>query len=260
MKRVVVISLSVLILALCLLACSSGPEATRLSVSFSGGSRSIVSSNEGFDADDYYWKYAARKLLIEAEGQGTDLSGQTPSYDEEGAEFIHEDEPGLDGKVDGFSEGNWDFLLFGYRRSGEEGNYTYSLVYSGEKKAVSLVKDAENMVTVAIGPVSDHGKGSILIDVDHIHFAPAEGMDEGSEIEMSFTVKSVPDGVEQIGEGGLFSLEPGLYRVDVKFTLNEYTFAHGAVIATVYSNQTTTVFGTVDELQTFADIDIPDAG
>jgi len=113
---------------------------------------------------------------------------------------------------------------------------------------------------VAIGPVTDHGKGSILVDVDHIHFAPAEGMDEGSEIEMSFTVKSIPDGVEQIGEGGLFSLEPGLYRVDVEFTLNEYTFAHGAVIATVYSNQTTTVFGTVDELQTFADIDIPDAG
>lgn len=260
MKRVVLLSVSILILALCLLACSSGPEATKLSVSFSDGSRSIVALNEEFDAGNYYWKYAARKLLIEAEGQSTDLSGQTPSYDEEGAEFIHEDEPGLDGKVDGFSEGNWDFLLFGYRRSGEEGNYTYSLVYSGEKKAVSLVKDAENMVTVDIRPVSDHGKGSILVDVDHIHFAPAEGMDEGSEIEMSFTVKSVPDGVEQIGEGGLFSLEPGLYRVDVEFTLNEYTFAHGAVIATVYSNQTTTVFGTVDELQTFADIDIPDAG
>ena len=262
MKRVVLISLSILILALCLMACSSEPENLKLSVSFSGGSRSIVSCNEGFDADDYYWKYAARKVfqLEDYIGQRNDLSAQTPSYDEEGAEFIHEDEPGLDGKVDGFSEGNWDFLLFGYRRSGEEGNYTYSLVYRGERKAVTLVKDAENTVTVAIGPVTDHGNGQIVVDTDHIHFAPADEMDEGSAIEMSYTVKSVPEGTEQTGEGGVFSLEPGLYRVDVMFTLNEYTYAHGAVIATVYSNQTTTVFGTVDELQTFVDIDIPDAG
>lgn len=114
MKRVVVLSLSVLILVLCLLACSSEPKTKTLSVSFSDVSRSIAASYEEFDADDYYWKYAARKLLIE-DGQN---GGQTPTYDEEGAEFIHEDTPGLDGKVDGFSEGNWDFLLFGYRRSG----------------------------------------------------------------------------------------------------------------------------------------------
>lgn len=248
---------SVLLIALAI-ACSVEPETSKntASVSFSESGRSIVSLQEPFAKENYYWKYAARKLLIEYGQNG----GQTPSYDEEGAVFIHEDTPGLDGKVDGFSEGNWDFLLFAYRRSGEEGNYTYSLVYRGETKAVTLVKDAENMVDVKIGPVTDHGNGIILVDTDHIYFAPAEGIDEDSAITMSYTVKSVPEGVEQTGEGGLFSLEPGLYRVDVMFTLNEYTYARGAVIATVYSNQTTTVFGTVDELQTFADIDIPDAG
>lgn len=248
---------SFLLIALAI-ACSVEPETSKntASVSFSESGRSIVSIQEPFAKENYYWKYAARKLLIE-DGQN---GGQTPSYDEEGAVFIHEDTPGLDGKVDGFSEGNWDFLLFAYRRSGEEGNYTYSLVYRGETKAVTLVKDAENMVDVKIGPVTDHGNGNMLVDTDHIYFAPAEGIDEDSAITMSYTVKSVPEGVEQTGEGGLFSLEPGLYRVDVMFTLNEYTYARGAVIATVYSNQTTTVFGTVDELQTFADIDIPDAG
>ena len=262
MRRFVLLSLSILVLVLCLLACSAEPEAVKLSVSFTGGSRSVVPAYEEFDAGSYYWKYAARKvfLLSESNGERNDLSAETPSYDEDGAEFIHEDTPGLDGKVGGFSEGNWDFLLFAYKRSGEEGNYTYSLVYRGETRGVTLIKDAENMVNVAIGPVTDHGNGQIFVDTDHIRFAPAEEMDEGSAIEMSYTVKSVPDGVEQTGAGGLFSLEPGLYRVDVMFTLNEYTYAHGAVIATVYSNQTTTIFGTVDELQTFVDIDIPDAG
>lgn len=255
--------IAALILLLIATACSAElAEDRSASVSFANSARSIVSKQEAFDKDQYYWKYAARKLLVlgQYNGERNDLSAQTPSYDEEGAEFIHEDEPGLDGKVDGFSEGNWDFLLFGYRRSGEEGNYTYSLVYRGEVKAVALMKDEENMVEVPVAPVSDHGNGSILVDTDHIYFAPAEGIDEGSAIEMSYTVRALSNGEEKTGEGGLFDLEPGLYRVDVKFTLNEYTFAHGAVIATVYSNLTTTVFGTVDELQTFADIDIPDAG
>ena len=259
MKRAVLLSVSILILALCLLACSSGPEATRLSVSFSDGSRSIVSSNEEFDADDYYWKYAARKLLVlgEYNGERNDLSAQTPSYDEEGAEFIHEDESGLDGKVDGFSEGNWDFLLFGYRRSGEEGNYTYSLVYSGEKKAVSLVKDAENMVTVAIGPVTDHGKGIIFVDSENITFAPKEESAVG-DLEKSIVVVRLSDGQPVQSEGDTYEVEPGVYVVGVKFSLNGYIFAQGSVFVNVYSNQTVTVAGEVNELVTFADLDTPD--
>ena len=253
MKRVVVISLSVLILALCLLACSSDPSGKTLSVSFSDVSRSIATSYEEFDTDDYYWKYAARKLLIE-DGQN---GGQTPTYDEEGAVFIHEDTPGLDGKVDGFSEGNWDFLLFGYRRSGEEGNYTYSLVYSGEKKAVSLVKDAENMVTVAIGPVTDHGKGIIFVDSENITFAPKEESSVG-DLEKSIVVVRLSDGQPVQSEGDTYEVEPGVYVVGVKFSLNGYIYAEGSVVANVYSNQTVTVAGEVNELVTFADLDTPD--
>lgn len=253
MKRVVVISLSVLILALCLLACSSDPKGKTLSVSFSDVSRSIAASYEEFDADDYYWKYAARKLLIE-DGQN---GGQTPSYDEEGAEFIHEDTPGLDGKVDGFSEGNWDFLLFGYRRSGEEGNYTYSLVYRGEKKAVPLVKDAENMVTVAIGPVADHGNGQIFVDSEHIRFNPKDEAVVG-ELEESISVVRLSDGHPVQSESCTYVVEPGVYVVGVRFSLNGYIYAEGSVIVNVYSNQTVIVSGAVDELVTFVSLDTPD--
>lgn len=253
MKRVVVLSLSVLILALCLLACSSEPKTKTLSVSFSDVSRSIAASYEEFDADDYYWKYAARKLLIE-DGQN---GGQTPSYDEEGAVFIHEDTPGLDGKVDGFSEGNWDFLLFGYRRSGEEGNYTYSLVYRGEKKAVPLVKDAENMVTVVIGPVADHGNGKIFVDSENITFAPKEETEVG-DLEKSIVVVRLSDGQPVQSESGTYELEPGVYVVGVKFSLNGYIYAEGSVIVNVYSNQTVIVSGAVDELVTFVSLDTPD--
>lgn len=254
MKRAVLLSVSILILALCLLACSSGPEAGKLSVSFSDGSRSIVYFNEEFDAGNYYWKYAAKKLLKENEGL---TSGQTPSYDEEGAEFIHEDEPGLEGKVDGFSEGNWDFLLFGYRRSGEEGNYTYSLVYSGERKAVSLVKDAENMVTVSIGPVTDHGKGIIFVDSENITFAPKEESAVG-DLEKSIVVVRRSDGQQVQSEDDTYEVEPGVYVVGVKFSLNGYIFAQGSVVVNVYSNQTVIVSGEVDELVTFVSLDTPD--
>ena len=253
MKRVVVLSLSVLILALCLLACSSEPKGKTLSVSFSDVSRSIAASYEEFDADDYYWKYAARKLLIE-DGQN---GGQTPSYDEEGAEFIHEDIPGLDGKVDGFSEGNWDFLLFGYRRSGEEGNYTYSLVYRGEKKAVSLVKDAENVVTVAIGPVTDHGNGKIFVDSENITFVPKDETEVG-DLEKSIVVVRLSDGQPVQSESGTYEVEPGVYVVGVKFSLSGYIYAEGSVVVNVHSNRTVTVYGEVDELVTFASLDTSD--
>ena len=259
MKRFAFLSLSILILALCLLACSSEPERLKTSVSCSGGSRASVPHYKGFDADDYYWKYAARKLLVlgQNNGERNDLSAQTPSYDEAGAEFIHEEEPGLDGKGDGFSEGNWDFLLFGYRRSGEEGAYTYSLVYMGEVKAVPLVKDAENMVTVAIGPVTDHGDGEIFVDSEHIRFNPKDEAVVG-ELEKSISVVRLSDGHQVQSESCTYVVEPGVYVVGVRFSLNGYIYAEGSVIVNVYSNQTVTVSGAVDELVTFVSLDTPD--
>ncbi len=259
MKRVALLSLSILILALCLLACSSEPQDVKLSVSFNGGSRYIVPSYEGFDADDYYWKYAARKLLVlgEYNGERNDLSAQTPSYDEEGAEFIHEDEPGLDGKVDGFSEGNWDFLLFAYKRSGEEGSYTYSLVYRGETKAVPLVKDEENIVTVAIGPVTDHGDGEIFVDSENITFAPKDEAVVG-DLEKNIVVMRLSDGQQVQSESSVYVVEPGVYVVGVSFSLNGYIYAQGSVVVNVYSNQTVAVAGDVDELVTFVSLDTPD--
>lgn len=256
-RRNVILLIMTALIVLVLSSCSSEPGKTgNVSISFSGISRSVVAVPEGFDKDSYYWKYAARMVLTESEQNG----GQTQSYDEEGAVFIHETVPGPQGTIGGFSEGTWDFLLFGYKRTGEEGSYTYNLVYSGETTGVQLVNDSENMVDVQVSPVTDHGNGVLFIDAANISFAPAGEIDEGSALEMSFTVRSVPGDEEQIGEGGIYSLVPGLYRVDVKYTVDEYTYAHGAVIATVYSNQTTMVSGTVNELKTYANIDIPDEG
>ena len=259
MKKFVLLSLSILILALCLIACSSGPEAVKLDVSFIGGSRSVVPAYEEFNADNYYWKYAARKvfLLSESNGERNDLSAETPSYDEAGAEFIHEDTPGLDGTVGGFSEGNWDFLLFAYRRSGEEGSYTYSLVYRGETKGVKLIKDVQNMVSVAVGPVKDHGNGTILVDSENITFTPKDVSVVG-ELEKSIVVVGLYDGQQVLSDDYRYEVEPGVYAVGVKFTLNGYIYAEGSVVVNVYSNQTVTVAGEVDELVTFVSLDTLD--
>jgi hypothetical protein len=45
--------------------------------------------------------------------------------------------------------------------------------------------------------------------------------------------------------------------VNIRFIHGGYIYAEGSVVATVYSNQTVTVSGNVNELVTFAALDIP---
>lgn len=226
--------------------------------------RSLIAELQPFDKTKLYWKYAARKSLA-ADGQsmldGSGLrSGETVSYNEAGAEFVKEDRSeGLD-NVPGFSQGLWDFMLFGYVRSGEEGSYTYSLVYSGETKTVQLKKDGANSVSITVSPVSDHGPGTIKVDFANILFDPIQEETEGiAELTKSATYKPITaEESAAVPSDGIVEAIPGLYMVQVVFTFKidevTYTYAEGSVVVTVYSNQQTRVYGSLDELATSAEI------
>ena len=105
-----------------LVSCNANVEAPAeelVSISFENGSARALSSNlEGFAPETYYWKYAAKK----ADASNL-VSGQTATYDEAGAKWIKEGSQGLGTpatqttpyesyKVQGFSQGLWNFKLF----------------------------------------------------------------------------------------------------------------------------------------------------
>jgi len=250
----------VAILSLILLLCSCNSDSPsvnvantdkKASVSF-GDSKSVTAIVSPIDKEALYWKYAAQMVVQDSSENG----GQTDSYDEAGAVFIHEDSAGLSGTVDGFSVGTWNFLLFGYSRSGSEGNYTYSLVANGEFKGKVLIDDGVNIVVVPVLPVSDssHGNGTLFVNTANISFIPKQTDTTGIE---TFTAKVFVNDVLQ--ETTSISKAPGAYTVKVQFvhTYNsvEYVLAEGTVTATVYSNLTTTVTGSLNELATYVQFD-----
>ena len=232
---------------------SQGDSKDLVSVSFDGGdSKSLTATLEGFDKNAYYWKYAARKNVSDTSGL---TSGETASYDEDGAVFIHEATPGLTGKVSGFSQGVWDFKLFAYKRSGAGTNaspYVYTHVYTGEATGVTLKKGSENLVTVTVSPYST-GTGTLFIGSTSL--TPKTSTNVPS-VSRYLKVQSVGSAEEKLPTSGTtYTLDAGAYLVTVTYKSNDVVFAEGTVIATVYPNLTTTVGGSVDELITYAQFD-----
>ena len=266
MKRILPV-LAILALLVAVIACSqnAGSAGEELvSVDFAGNARVLVSELEPFDKNDLYWFYAARKSLVPG---GTDMldgsglkSGETPSYNWEGAAPVRDDgNKGL-GTVTGFSQGLWDFLLFGCRKSGDD----FVILYQGEATSVSLRKGGENSVTVTVSPVSTEGKGILFVDTDNIYFIPTQSQTTGiADFTKEVTVTRVSDSQEQTGTDNVYTIDPGLYRVYVAFTFmigeQKYIFAEGSVLSTVYSNLVTTVYGDLSELMTYAQFDVTGA-
>lgn len=232
-----------------------------VSVSFDEGtSRGLTGSIEAFDKNQYYWKYAAKK----ADDSGL-ISGQTPSYNEQGAAWIKKGTDnksggkGLDGTISGFSQGYWNFTLYAY--TDIDGN---NLAYSGEITGQKLQKsETGNTVVVRVAPITT-GNGSLLVDTAKIRLVPNQNSSLTDEQLATFSkvviVEKFVNGnvsgspSSPISEGTTeYSLEAGTYKVTVKFVRNdELTYAEGYAIATVYSNVKTIVSGYLDEITTDA--------
>lgn len=268
MKRTTLMMLIVIVLVTAALLCTCNADKVEVedlvSVSFGENTRALEAQLEPFNKNVLYWKYAARKSLVPG---GTDTldgsglrSGETEAYDEEHAEPVTANgAPGLDAKIPGFSQGLWDFMLFGYStRSGSgttEDPYVYSkLVYRGEAKEQSLRKD-NNSVDITVSPVFDHGNGTLFVDTGNITFIPVQS--DTSEVS-TFDMKVFVDGVD-ISSSTTVSIEAGAHSVKVQVVHTygsiTYILAEGLVTATVYSNLTTRVFGSLNELVTYAQFD-----
>ncbi len=257
----IMLTLSIFVLVSCENNVSSESEQL-VSISFSDDSKALIAKLPEFEKAAYYWKYAARKSLDDTNNMldGSGLkSGETASYSEEGAVFVADgNTAGLDAKIPGFSQGLWDFMIFGYTRSGagtETSPYTYSLIYKGEAKAQSLRKDY-NAVEITVSPVTDKGKGTLLVDTDNIVLTPVQT--DTTNVSTEFTKKITVNG--SLWEGKTSdSVEPGSYVVKVQIVKSigstEYVFAEGSVKATVYSNLKTTVSGSLNELLTYTEFD-----
>lgn len=262
MKKFTAILLTVIMVASLFISCNNSiaPNVTdeTVSVSFSEAtSRSLAASLEEFKKGDYYWKYAAKKNT--ADGTGLN-SGETANYGQEGEERVwingvDENENRIKGlgSVAGFSQGIWDFKLFAYKLVGTN----YNLAYQGEVTGVSLKKGSANTVTVTVSPVA--GDTGTLILSDDIKLKKADNsFYEGTALTKVYTVTEL-GGTAVIspdeGKTNLWTLDAGAYKVNVDFVKDGFTYASGSVVATVYSNITTTVSGDLAELVTKAEFD-----
>ena len=268
MKRTTLTILIVIALVTTALLCTCNADKVEkedlVSVSFGENARALEAQLDPFNKNVIYWKYAARKSLVPG---GTEMldgsglrSGETEAYDEAHALPVTSNwAPGLDAKIPGFSQGLWDFMLFGYStRTGSgtaEDPYVYSkLIYSGEAKEQSLRKD-NNSVDITVSPVTDHGNGTLFVDTGNITFVPKQTDTSGVA---TFAMKVFVDGTD-ISDNTTVSIAPGAHtvKVQVVHTVNliTYILGEGTVTATVFSNLTTRVYGSLDELITYAQFD-----
>ncbi|MDD6042988.1 MAG: hypothetical protein PUB87_04445 [Eubacteriaceae bacterium] len=256
MRKFTAILMTVLMIAGLFVSCDNNAPVVdeTVSVSFDEAvSRSLTASLEQFDKTQYYWKYAAQK----ADTSGL-TSGETGTYDETGAAWIKDVDSngnrikGL-GSVAGFSQGIWDFKLFAYKSVGTD----YMLAYQGEVTGVSLKKGSNNSVVVSVNPIEGQEAGTLKID-DNITFVPKKDGNPTTGFTKVYTVTALgsTDSINPVdGKTNEWSLSAGAYKVKVDFVKDGYVYASGSVVATVYSNLTTTVSGELNELVTEAVFD-----
>ena len=192
-------------------------------------------------------------------------------------------------KVPGFSQGYWNFKLYAYKRvntgTTESPVYEYNLVYQGETKNALLKSDSTNeqgshLVNVIVDPVQSTDNGTMVfltnkayaedkrISMNTVNSA-TYGQHYTVEVLSILSMEEIP--VEYVGtaaekktatdsQDGEYSLPAGSYKVTVAFTEKTegtptVNYARGTIVATVYSNLTTTISGDLTEAMTYAEFD-----
>lgn len=278
-KGIITILIITMLVSIGLVSCKNevqAPDDYLVSVSFENGSSRMLSSNlEGFEPGSYFWKYAAKK----ADASNL-LSGQTANYDndgrEAGAQWIAEGQPGFGTiigevitpfRVQGFSQGLWNFTLYGYKwtdlnEDDVKDPNEFNLVYSGEITSVLLKQGGPNHVRAVVSPAQG-GTGTLLVKIsgtDAIYLDRAFPVAEAANTKIRLKVELVGSSGDPLFNGFVTEdyiapLESGAYKVTVEFTNDdgEIVYAAGSVVSTVYSNLTTTIKGNLTEIITSAD-------
>ena len=262
-----------------------------VSISFKNDSaRGLTASLETFKIQDYYWAYAAQKAdnskLSSGQTASYDKAGAVWVNVDENNKPVAGLGIGTPGtelyvpyQIPGFSQGYWNFKLYAFRRTGDgtaQSPYKYDLIYEGETKNVVLKNDSVNTqgshsVNVIVNPTRTTDNGTLLIDTTSTKKITLNTVstDAVYTIKVLSVEDIVPEGAtptEYVGSSaetqvadnthnGLFSLPAGSYKVTVAFTDsgNTVNYARGMVVATVYSNLTTTIGGDLTEAMTYAE-------
>ena len=263
MKKFTAILLTVLMIASLFISCENKitPVSDEtVSVSFDEStSRSLTASLDQFDANNYYWAYKATKT------DSTGLtSGQTEfAWVKSGSEAPSEGKYGLkDVKIPGFSQGAWEFELYAYTTNSKtDANGDSTMAYTGKTNVV-LTKGAENKVSVTVSPISA-GNGTLVVNISNIKIEKADGTVLGDNDQANFVKEVTINPIATDGEipeiktgvNYTYDAKPGAYKVNVALQQDGIIFASGSVVATVYSNITTTVSGKLREQITDASFD-----
>lgn len=285
MKKFKTITATFIMLALlCLLAVSCDSDKTvtgkgsLVAVSFDNmqSDKSLSSSQLDFDGSQLYWKYAARK----ADSTGFN-AGETTTFDVDGAKWVAMDgntpKMGLSAnnkayQVPGFSQGLWNFKLFGYKKV----NSNYVLVYSGQTAnavALSAATNGNHLVSVTVSPASE-GNGTLKISKDiSLETMANTSISSNDELKRYYQYGSVSSSTaEPTSWSTLAELSTetdtthevahGRYKVKVIYKIKkdnaEIEVSAGSTYATIYTNLETVVSGTLEEGSTYAEFSATD--
>ena len=209
---------------------AASPSSETVSVTFINDD--VTSSNPLFDVSALYWKYTAEKADETGLTQGATLE-QRWIY---GGSASNSTQTGL-GVVGGFSQGLWNFTLYGY-----SDNTGSTLICQGSTTTTSINSESNN-VNVKVNPVTTSGNGKI--DLSGLTVKCNETVISNWSIS-SVSYDPMPD--ESSISGKELTVTPGTYRITITIINNDNPLiVYNSYILeqdiTVYSNLTTTVTG-----------------
>lgn len=248
MKRFFNVFLIVLAGLFAFVACSpqAGFSDELVNVSIEGSSqktgRALIVETDFDISKVKVWKYTAAK----ADG-GLDTGATTEQV------ALVKDESG-NWMTKSLSQGSWNFVLYGYS---DEGGSTLVCSGSVDNQTITV---ANHNVKITVRP-SQTATGKIVIE-DDIKIVKKDGTEySGTEYTKTVTVTNAAgtDVTSQISS----NVASGRYKVEVVFkgTANgeEYTAAKAFKYINVYDNLTTTVSGTIEEIEQAGNVD-PEGG
>ncbi len=267
MKRLLTITMTVLLAALLIVSCNvetGNIEDSLALITFSAGereTRSLTRTNPQLDPDDFYWYYTATK---------TDSTGLVTGVETK-QKAVNEGKKGLD-EVGPFSYGEWSFTLYGY--AGEVPVFNAdgtlqsgNLAYTGNNPATISSKETTIAITVASkqekeGYLAFPKKGDIALtgeDISSVNY---------SELMEVLTIKRVDATADDIvhydyattNDSGLrqITLNSGSYSVTFSYrqnaalnsektalTAEDITVAEETIYVAIADYLTTTIGGDI---------------
>lgn len=246
MKRLSYILLAAMLVAALAVSCTAEvvDDAELATIMFASGegSRSLVVSREGFDAEQYVWYYTAAK------------SDKGPDTGAKSEKTLVGGTGKLTSPIEGISLGKWDFQLFGYDKKIDEGGV---VVYTGSAIDAKVLKGHDNVISVKVEP-QKNGKGYIdvskaIVLVDGNGNATAYN---ASNVE----IKGLDTGFSKllvVSDEWKVEVPSGSYAVTVRFVSESGTeHASTTKYFNVYDGLTTRVSGTLEEMTSSVSFDV----